>query len=192
MNRIVLLRHGQSELDGRYVGHTDCGLSLQGQEQIIGLKKTFEQFNFKKVFSSPLGRCQKTVSLLGYNDPLLLENLKEINFGNWEGLNFSEIADSFEVEIRKWVEDPVNFTFPAGENIRQFNQRITVVCKEIIDTVFEGDILIVAHGGTIRFLLCTLLGLPWQQYMAFDPKPGKYAVVTYHEHNGTLQGFNLN
>lgn len=192
MKKIVLLRHGKSELDGRYVGFTDCGLSLEGREQVKKLENQFAPYNFGEIIVSPLARCIQTAHILGFEKNLQInEDLKEIHFGAWEGLEFSQIQESYKEELKNWMNNPMGFTFPGGECIEDFQVRIGKVYDTIIEQDGNEDILIVAHGGVIRFLLCYFLNFSSDCHMRFDPKPGKYCVLQEYDKSCSLLGFNL-
>lgn len=192
MKRLYLLRHGETVSNGRYVGVTDCELSETGKEEIKILSSSFSSVNFTKIFSSPLRRCVHTAELLQLPKGVVIQpDIQEISFGRWENLTFAEIAKIDQANIDIWVSDPLNFSFPGGENVRDFVDRLKKFEDSIIQDLDDGNYLLITHGGVIRFLLCILLNIPLSNYMSFEPKPGCYSIIDVFQDSSVLSGFNL-
>lgn len=192
MKRLYLLRHGETVSNGRYVGDTDCELSKKGKEDIRLLCGALSLVNFTKVFSSPLGRCVQTAKLLKLAKGIVVQaEIQEISFGHWENLTFDEITEIDQENIDTWVSDPLNFTFPGGESVKGFVDRLKKFEDSTIQKLEDGNYLLITHGGVIRFLLCILLNIPLSHYMSFAPKPGCYSIIDIFQDTSVLNGFNL-
>ncbi|MCP3888789.1 MAG: histidine phosphatase family protein [Desulfobulbaceae bacterium] len=188
---LFLLRHGDTGLRGKYIGATDVGLSVKGRQQASRTGKMLGAFQFDKIFCSPMIRCVETLKLIKQNCPgEQLSSLKEVDFGRWEGKDFSTIVAEDPTLVDQWVINPGDFTFPEGESLQQFRGRVADVAKMINETA-AAKTLIVSHGGVIRHLLCHLMHLSVENYLLFDIQPGCFSTVQLHEEGGILTGLNL-
>lgn len=189
--KILIIRHGEPHLpEGphRFVGMTDYELSADG---IIDTTKTAEWllengFGNATIISSPLTRCQQTARIiadkLGIQEVSIEEEFREISCGIWENMTFQEIKQKYPEDFKKRGEDLAGFIFPEGENFYQVGERFTdALNKQLAKTA--GDVIVVAHAGTIRGLLLKLKAVEPQKL--FDiPMP--YAGVTMLEEEGSL------
>lgn len=136
-------------------------------------------------------RCRQTCELLFPDANANFENnLREIDFGRWEGLTFEEISTQDPEIVTEWANDLPAFSFPEGEAVDLFNKRVQTVATEISAERCE-KILVVSHGGVIRSLLCHFLGINLCDYLKFQVKKGTYSTVDLFGTHGVLTGFNL-
>ena len=189
--RLILLRHGRTGFSGRYVGSTDVPLSKEGMAQIEGLRPELAAMRIDALLTSPMLRCTQTAGLLGLGLPLQLDpDLREIDFGRWEGKTFEEIEAQDPQRVQEWAQGKDEFCFPDGEAIAAFNSRMESVKHRLLAA--DGKtMLLVAHGGVIRSLICGLLGLSFQKYLLFQVAKGHYSTIELHSDGGVLTGFNL-
>ncbi len=187
---IYFLRHGETTLKNRYVGALDVPLSAIGSKQVNLLGVTLQNISFDYVFCSPMLRCRQTLDLLELHSPCEYNDIfKEIDFGQWEGKTFTEIVHSDKKLVDKWSLEPDCFCFPGGESLVDFQKRISHA-KEIIALCEHSKILVVAHGGVIRYLLCYFLQLSVKNYLIFDVQPGKISQLRLYPEGGVLSKFN--
>lgn len=187
---LYLLRHGPTGAAGRYIGATDLPLTQEATSVLAGTAQTLGQNTFARIFCSPLQRCRQTAELLNMSDKIeIWPDLREVDFGLWEGKTFAEILPDYGAEISQWASWSLDFTFPGGEKISDFLARIALV-RQRIDSMAEGDYLLISHGGLIRQLICTYLGLPPQNYLLFDVQAGRYTSLALHSQGGVLTSFN--
>lgn len=188
---VYLLRHGDTGLQGCYIGRTDVPLSTEGILQIGRTARLLQQEKIGKILSSPMLRCRQTKELLDLHCPCEYhDSLMEVNFGRWEGKRFAEIAQMDAEHIQSWIQDPVHFSFPDGESIAGFQKRLAA-SHEMLSAAIEERLLLVTHGGVIRHLLCLMLGLPLEKYLAFDVQPGAFCSLHVYSEGSVLTGFNL-
>jgi broad specificity phosphatase PhoE len=112
-------------------------------------------------------------------------DLREIDFGRWEGKTFSEIRDSSPAEIARWARFAPDFAFPGGESLRDFLGRVRRAADRLAADEAE-TVLAVTHGGVIKAMLCHLLGLDSRRYVAFEIAPASLTVVRLFEGKGVL------
>ena len=194
--QIFLARHGTTgeRYQGRFVGSTDVPLAAEGEVESRELAQRIgTRFQPDECWCSPLQRTRQTAAIvsetLGGITVTCVEELREIDFGRWEGLSFNEMAANDPDLVAEWTANPENFKFPGGEKIAEFRARVRSVAKRF--AAMDDDVLVIAHGGVIRAMLCHYLGLAMGNYVVFDAQPARLAVVTLFEERGVLSGFNL-
>lgn len=188
---LFLLRHGKTGFPGCYIGSRNVPLAPEGVSQIEALQKTLQDQAFDKIFASPMLRCRQTCEILFPNIGVTYkENLREIDFGRWEGLDFEQISKQDPEIVEKWASKSSSFTFPGGESVSSFVERVQIMGTELSQVQGE-KILVVCHGGVIRGLLCHFLGIDPLNYLLFQVKKGTYSTLDLFGAKGVLTGFNL-
>lgn len=172
---IDLLRHGAVEGVGwSFRGSTDVALSAEGWSQMEAQYDAMPT-PFHTIVTSPMQRCRLFSQKMQLSHPeskiQLIEDLKEMDFGDWEGVNLQEIED--EPELKRFWNNPVGVCPPNGESFDDFVTRVTRIwqCWLTHDAQAGNHYLIVAHGGVIRVLLAYFLGMPmpnlWSWHMPY-------------------------
>ena len=121
--RIILIRHGSTiwNEEGKYQGTIDVPLSDRGRQEAEMVAERLREEKIKAIYSSNLGRARETAEIIARPHGLpvqVIDELGEINFGDWEGLTAQEIKDKFgEQAYRTWLEDPVNADISGGDRI---------------------------------------------------------------------------
>ncbi len=190
MKKITCLRHGDIGQCGKYIGSTDYTLSSEGQRQILQAKESIKKLHPDLIYTSPLKRCIRSCSLLGLSaHAVVKEEIREVDFGRWEGLSFAEIASTAGELVQKWKEDEEAFAFPGGESISSFRGRVQQFSNHLYE-VNADSILVVSHGGVIRHLLCFLLKIQIDKHIVFKLDYGKTATLDFHREGGVLTSLN--
>ena len=168
MSRLLLVRHGETELNSaeRYWGHSDVKLSPLGLRQAERLRDRLAIERIDAVYSSDLQRALATAKIIASRhqlDVITCAELREINFGKLEGLNFEEISQLFPEFAAKWrVQRSTNIEFPGGESLDQLNKRVRNFVGRLKKRKADETVLVVAHAGVLRSLICQLMGLELQ------------------------------
>lgn len=161
--KIYLIRNGltQGAVEGRYIGHTDEPLSVEGRKQLIELAENYIYPDVDAVISSPLKRCTETAKLLyPGKEPLIIDGIIECNFGEFENKSADELAD--DENFSEWIKGGLDIAPPHGESNREFSIRIYNAFIKIIEGILKAGIketAIVTHGGIIMSWL-SAFGLP--------------------------------
>ena len=188
-NQLILIRHGDlgDRYRDRYVGRTDAPLSAEGRRQAAALTGPVARLKGAHFLSSPLRRTRETAEIaLGADQRFEIDvNLREIDFGRWEGMSFAEIAAANPAAVDRWAALDEAFTFPDGERIRAFRERIGAAAERIA-AVPAGTVVLFAHGGVIRFLICHFLGLPDRHHLLFDIRPASISEIRIDGGKGVL------
>jgi alpha-ribazole phosphatase len=188
---LYLVRHGStgSARDGRYLGRTDAPLDAVGRRQVEALAVLLRsKRRCGRCVCSPLRRAAQTAEILRSATARVAEvdpNLREIDFGRWEGKTFSEIRDSSPEEVARWARFAPDFAFPGGESLRDFLDRVRRAADRLAADEAE-TVLAVAHGGVIKAMLCRLLGLDPRRYVVFEIAPASLTIVRLFEGKGVL------
>jgi 2,3-bisphosphoglycerate-dependent phosphoglycerate mutase len=171
MSRLVLVRHGQSEWNEKnlFTGWRDPGLTQQGigEAKAAGIALKAGGMRFDLAFTSNLQRAQKTLSLLlaeqGQTDLAVTRNeaLNERNYGDLAGLNKDDAREKWGAEqVHIWRRS-FDTPPPGGESLKDTAARVLPYYEaEILTLIRAGkDILIAAHGNSLRALVMRLEGL---------------------------------
>ena len=193
---IYLLRHGETEYgkEKRYLGHTDCKLSKQGKEQSKYLGSIFanDKIIIDNIFSSDLIRCKDTIKIVFPNMKVtFLEQLREINMGDWDGLTFDEVKNKYAEDYKKRGENIAGFIPRNGESFNQCQSRAVDVFRNIINST-RGNIVICSHSGFIRTLLCHLLNKDLTDMFNIKQNYGCINIITVDQNNIFVEGINSN
>lgn len=191
--RILLVRHGEAEgtRSGVLLGRTDLSLSARGRMQSAKLIGIVSGCSEVRCFSSPLARARETaeIAMAGCGVALDIDpDLREVDFGDWEGLTFEEASDRDAESVRRWGAFDPGFAFPGGESLKSFFERV-VTAGERLAAVEEETAVAFTHGGVIRTLLCHFLGLELRKYVLFDIGLSCVAAVHLSGGRGTLTAF---
>ena len=156
---IIFIRHGETDFNRArlYFGHLDTDLNKTGVEQLRKTKILFEKREKMPdiVFSSDLKRCSQSMEILeidGEIEKNLTEDLREINFGIFEGKTYEEIKSEYPEKVEKMINDWRNFKADKGESINEMMLRVAEKMDKIINQHRNKKILVVAHAGVIQAL----------------------------------------
>ena len=191
IKKITLVRHGKTGYSGRYIGSRNVPLSTAGKKQIEEIQKYFKKSKTAKIIASPMLRCRESCEILFSEQSVIYDNdLREVDFGRWEGLTFNEIAAKDPDLIPDWADCVNTFSFPEGESVSDFTCRVHVAADRIV-AMSEQNIIIVAHGGVIRALLCYFLKLNPSHYLLFKIKKGCFTTLELFSEGAVITGLNL-
>ncbi len=168
--QILLIRHTRVDVPPNICyGQTDVPLAQTFEnEQVVIAKRVGEwqaKNTAKAVWSSPLSRCTRLAQSLALPLGLSVQTdarLLEMSFGRWENQSWGDIPPD---ELQHWMGDYLNVAPPEGELLDALWQR----CQQFLQTLDAATTsqIIVAHGGSIRALLCCALGLTKAEMMRF-------------------------
>jgi probable phosphoglycerate mutase len=165
---LFLVRHGETKWNtlGKFQGCTDINLSDEGVFQAKLLRKRVEN-SFDFIYSSPLKRANDTANIICSNiniNPQIEPSIREINFGEWEGLTIKEIKELYPENFKVWRTDELTAPICGGDlSIKMASIRAKEAILKIVNNHKGKRIMIVAHGGIIK---AGLIGLfHWKMTM---------------------------
>ena len=185
-NKIYLIRHGETEnaQEMRYKGNINVPLSQNGTRQIGMLADFLEQhavLNF--VYSSPLSRAQNSAEIIAQRyhiQPIILSQLREIDFGAWEGMTFEEVQEKYPDEFDVWANDPLLQGPVNGETIPQVRDRVMEAMDQILANNKNQNIAVVAHGAVNRVIIAQTLGIPLNNIFRIEQDFAALNIIEFH------------
>ncbi|MBR4907912.1 MAG: alpha-ribazole phosphatase [Acidaminococcaceae bacterium] len=164
MAKLYLIRHGETDYNNalRFQGQTDIPLNQKGIEQAEKVARFLKDVPLQAIYTSSLQRARTTAEIIGRAkglEPQTTDALREMSFGIWENMNSKNIQKKYAKEWKDFFASPAKTKIPEGESMSEVQQRAYPEVQRILDQYPEGDVAFVAHGGIIRVLICTMLGL---------------------------------
>ena len=195
MTKIIFVRHGQTEWNvlGRYQGQTDVALSPLGIEQAEKLAAHFPVDKIEAVYSSDLARAMKTASCAADRFGLTVEprpELRELNFGDWEGLTYDEIVAKWPDARENFFQHPDVLEIPHGESFPKLRERALACIEEIVARHPDQTVAVFAHGAILRTILTAALHMDLQYVWTIRQFNTAVNIVTYTEHGTTVELIN--
>jgi len=159
--QLFLVRHGETlhNVAGIAQGWQDSELSDRGQKQVQQLAQRIRFFAPDAIFSSPLGRALTTAERIAEATGLpitVLEDLREMNYGAWEGKSFLDVRKTDLESYRRWMGEP-GFPSPEGES---HDDVLTRMKRAFAAVSIARRPVAVAHGTANRIGATALLGAP--------------------------------
>ena len=172
MIKLILIRHAITEdnKSKKLSGNIDSVLSEEGKNQIIELTEFLQSQSIDKIYTTTSSRTKHTVEYIAKQrniDIIEKDCLKEISFGDFEGLDFNEIKVKYPEEFQKMIDKGYEYRYPNGESLIDSYNRVSKEIKEIIDDNDNKTILICSHGGTIRNIITYLISNSYEYHWNF-------------------------
>ncbi len=185
--QLILVRHGTTDFSDRrlMIGRSDPELNEKGRRDAENLASLFRHRPAQRLYCSPKTRCRQSADVIGSGLGLTAEvddNLREVDFGDWENKSFNEIQRQYPDAVDRWVEDFMGFRFPGGESTGELHGRVV----DFLDKIFakpSSPVVCITHGGVIGTMICRLLNLSPESYLAFKVLPA--GIVTFEIIGGT-------
>ncbi len=187
MARLLLVRHGEIESMNppRYWGHTNVRLCAEGMRQAQKLCRRLANETITAIYSSDLRRALDTAAIIAvpHQVPVVpCAELREIDFGRCEGMTFDEIKRSYPQAERVLAGLDLELDFPGGESFRALAERVDRFATRLSNHSPDDTILLVAHGGSLRTLVCRMISLDLSCWWQLRIDPASVTVLeTYPE-----------
>lgn len=156
MTGLLLIRHAETDMAGRFCGHSDPDLNEQGRQQLAGLLNTLSDHAIRRVYTSDLRRAQQTAEAIAKHFGAVLHirpGLREIHFGLWEGLSWNEVEAADPILAKNWAAEYPHASAPQGESFRRFLTRVGGEIACLLEEATQPPIVVVTHAGFIRAVL---------------------------------------
>ena len=197
MGNWYLVRHGETDWNkaGRMQGHLDVPLSANGRRQATLLAKQLEAVHFSAIYSSDLKRTAETARLITSAHDLAITtdpDLREFSYGEWEGLTLAEVEARYPGDLARRIESGNQaWAAPGGEDTAQVLARVRRFCARTSKRHgSQHNVLVVAHGGSIRALAVCLLDLADADFWRFRVDCTGLAIVSDHSGSRVLERWN--
>ena len=156
--RLILVRHVKTEWseNGRHTGTTDLPLLPRGEEDARRLADRLTAYDIALAVTSPLSRARRTAELAGFPDADVDEDLREWDYGGYEGRTTADIREELGYPWTVFKDGVVPGGTP-GETVEEVAARASRVLLRVQDRLVERDVALFAHGHTLRILAATFL-----------------------------------
>ncbi len=169
MLELYLIRHGQTDFSraNRFCGSIDPPLNDVGLRMAEAFAAAYAALRWDAIYTSPSLRARQTAVALSRRiglDPVIDDGLREVSYGEWEGLRHDDARARFPDAYAYWAADTASRSTPGGETAFQVAARAAPIIDRIGREHPEGRVLIVSHKATIRILVCALLGMDVRRF----------------------------
>ncbi|NIW00007.1 histidine phosphatase family protein [Candidatus Saccharibacteria bacterium] len=189
---MYIVRHGETVWNAarRFQGALDSPLTNKGFQQANALAKRLRPISFSAIYASDLGRAFETAQIIsggnGY-EVMLDKELRERNYGIFEGLNKDEVLAKYPEEFRKLKSHRPDYKIPHGESSVEFAQRVMNCVNTLVKKQLNRRFLVVTHGGFINRLLRMILEIPLTTPPRFDVENTSLNIFSYHNQEWNLE-----
>lgn len=196
---LVLLRHGETPLtpERRFsgTGSGDPGLSDTGRRQAEQAAQSalLRATDLTQILTSPLRRCRETAEIVGHALDLPVQvdgDLREMDFGDWEGSTFAEVEQRHHADLTAWKRSADVAPTGSMETFTALLQRITSAAGRIATTHPDTGILAITHVTPVKAFVAHALGAPALAFFAMELSPAALTRITYTGAEPMLRTFN--
>ncbi|HML31391.1 MULTISPECIES: alpha-ribazole phosphatase [Sporomusa] len=191
MTKLIIVRHGQTlwNLERKYQGHSDIALTDTGLKQAQAVAERLAEEAVAAVYASDLSRAYKTAGYIAAKHNLTVHTvpqLREIKFGDWEGLTYEEISVRWPGLLGKLWTTPDELQIPGGETFHQLKARAYTAIEKIVADHPDQTVAVVAHGGTIGTILCAVLDIHLNHVWSIRQDNTAVNIIEYYDGRPTI------
>ena len=191
--KVILIRHGETDwsYQKRYCGFTDIDLNEKGRQQARRLHKRLNKEKIHKVYSSDMKRTVQFAKIVFKDLPAEeLLDLREMNFGIFEGLTYKDIMEKYPKVYREWLGNPLDIIVPRGESLKTLVRRVRKALKRILSQNSDKKVAVFTHGGPIRVILCDILELDLKEVWKIEQELASISIIEFVEERGKVHLLN--
>jgi broad specificity phosphatase PhoE len=194
--RLLLVRHAEVEQSYHKIfgGTIDMNISPRGHEQASSLAKFLRGRKIDAIYASPMKRVQQTLAPFlknGATPQTIIQELREVNFGDWTGLNWEQVCEKFNLLTHEWLDHIERGVAPNAETGPQFRARVEPSLREIIKNHPGETTGIFCHGGVIRMILSILLKMPLPKTNIFEIEYASVTQIALHSQHTEIELLNF-
>ncbi|MBI5183965.1 MAG: alpha-ribazole phosphatase [Nitrospinae bacterium] len=193
---LYLIRHGEvaNVEEGVYNGHFDVDLSDKGIRQMEEMAERLSKKEIRAIYCSDLKRTVGGAKIIGKRLSLSqiksFKDLRELNYGRWEGLRFEEIKRRYPEEVEARNADYINYRIKGGENFIEMSDRVIPRIEEILRSHRGEDIALVAHGGVNRVILCWALNMDISNMLRIKQDFAAFNIINFYDSTAVVELMN--
>ena len=193
--RLILVRHGKTDWNetGRCQGISDVPLNSAGIEQAEKLAFSLRDEKIDLIYSSDLVRAKVTAEkIAGYHpiDVNIRDDLREMDQGIFEGLDFSYIQEKYPDVLEHWRKDPDTLQLPGGESLTGVQQRALDAIEDIKSRFGSQNIVVVSHNMVIGTLFCSFTGSPLKKLRDYIVDEASKSIIEIYDDRFVIISFN--
>ena len=193
-SRIYITRHGETmwNMEKRFQGLGDSPLTVRGIEQAMKFRERMLEYEIDKIYTSTMRRAYTTAFIIRGNDDIPIEideNIREMNFGIWEGVEYESAAQLEPKESYDFWNNPQNFESISGESFKDVAKRVADFLNMLITKHKGEEIMVVSHG----IIVCTIIMLILNKGIdeIWQHPPIKQTSLTIIEYDYELNKYSL-
>jgi broad specificity phosphatase PhoE len=195
MTQIYLVRHGQTQWNREEIfrGTTDIPLNEMGRTEAHLAAEALRGKPLKAAYSSPLSRAMETAEAIARLHKLqvkILDGLKDLCFGEWQGVSHEAVRKQYPELYRRWLEAPHTVTFPGGENLRVLQSRAVEAVRAVVHDHPQGAILMTSHRVVNKVLICGLVGIDLSHFWQIGQDTTAINLLTWKKERFILTCLN--
>ncbi len=195
MSRLLLVRHGETELKSseRLWGNTDVKLGTLGLQQAERLRNRLASEKIDAIYSSNMQRALVTAETIASRHQLAVitcAELHEVDFGQLEGLTISEANQRYPELAKSRIQRNLNLKYPGGDSLIEFSKRTSKILDRLEQHTDDETILIVAHYGVLRILICWLLDIDLRFLWQFHLDLASLSIIETNQQSAILKLLN--
>ena len=185
---VVLLRHGDTRLspERRFsgVGSAHLGLSAAGRDQAqrAAGSTLLQGAGFVEVLTSPMARCQETARIVAATlgvSIIVDPDLREMDFGQWEGMTFDEVQDRYPGDLRRWTQSASAPPTGSSETFAAVLDRMGTVAERFASCYAGASVLAVTHITPVKALVAHALGAPPLALFRMELSSACFSRISY-------------
>lgn len=182
---LLLVRHGKTDWneEPRVMGHQPIPLNKQGIQQASRLRDWLKPIPLVAVYSSPIQRAIQTAQIIvqGRKGLSIISEpgVQEIDYGEWVGLAFAEVAEQFAKEYQIYLTHPSKMKIPGGETVIAVQKRAVAAIEKMRRQHPSQKVLVVSHADVIKAILVHYLGLPLDEMQRIASDNGSLAMLRF-------------
>lgn len=185
---VILVRHGVTPytIDKRFSGglaSANPGLSDAGREQIRLTTEWLSPLadDISAVVSSPVRRTLDSAEIIsaGVGCDIEVEHgFAEMEFGDWDGMTFTEVAEKHPDELKSWLGS-LDVPPTGGESFRQVQERVLLGLDRLLETHAGRTVVVVSHVTPIKVLVSHVVGAPLEAVYRMELTPASVTVLSF-------------
>lgn len=191
--RLILIRHGETDwsCQKRYCGLGDIPLNKKGRKQAEEVSRKLKKEKINKVYSSDMKRTVQFARIVFKEMHIeKLPELREINFGIFEGLSYKDVLNRYPAVYKKWIENPLEFTIPEGEGLNDMAERTRRALAKILSHNRNKTAVTFTHAGPIKVMLCDILKRDISEAWQIEQDLGAVNIIEFTKKRGRIRLLN--
>lgn len=197
MTVVYLVRHGQTDWNrlGVFRGRADRPLDDVGLRQAELVRDALLKKGIQQLYASPMQRTIQTLSSLsahmGHRPIFMVDGLIDIDYGDWQGVKKTEVAEKWPELWTQWREDPFGVQFPNGESLQSVQDRALEELMNIVKDAGDKTIALCTHRVVLKALYCGFVGSRAPQaFYSFKLDPASISIIRFQEGLPVMETFN--
>ncbi len=193
--RLYIVRHGETQwnAESRAQGSMNVQLTENGINQARSLANRIQHYPIDVIYSSDLDRAYETAKIIGKKINLevnILNELREMSFGKWEGLTMAEIQQKYRDHYIVWRSTPHQAKIPDGEKLLDVQTRSLKAVHQLLKRHKDQNILIVSHGVTIKSMILGLMDIELSNFYKIKQDNACLNIIEFREYGPVIVTLN--